>query len=174
MVGAAGRFVLRDAPALLLGIGFSYLLFKILLRSNEPQLPVQHASEAPVFKTKVPEPVSRQERKLLFVGVLSAGRFLNTRIAACNNTWGQNVESGSIEYFVGTRPEEEFSGVNIVTLPGASDHEYPPQGKAFRMLKYMCENHLDKFSWFLRADDDAYFKIEKLEAWLRSGDPNEK
>lgn len=116
--------------------------------------------------------VRDRSRKLLFVGVISAGRFLNTRIAACNHTWGQNIPRDSIQYFVGTAPEEEYSGVDIVTLPGASDHEYPPQGKAFRMLRYMCDHHLDNFSWFLRADDDAYFRVEKLQAWLRTRDPS--
>lgn len=36
------------------------------------------------------------------------------------------------------------------------------------MLKYMHDHYLDKYEWFMRADDDVYIKSEKLESFLRS------
>lgn len=36
------------------------------------------------------------------------------------------------------------------------------------MLKYMHDHYLDKYEWFMRADDDVYIKGDKLEHFLRS------
>lgn len=36
------------------------------------------------------------------------------------------------------------------------------------MLKYMHDHYLDKYEWFMRADDDVYIKGDKLENFLRS------
>ena len=79
-----------------------------------------------------------------------------------------------MEYYVGSMNDQDPRGLKVVELPGASDDEYPPQGKAFLMLKHMCQNHLGKYNWFLRADDDAYFRIDKLEKWLEALNPDEK
>ena len=51
--------------------------------------------------------------------------------------------------------------------PGVDD-SYPPQKKSFMMLKYMHDHCLDKFEWFMRADDDVFIRGEKLELFLRS------
>ncbi|ETE66288.1 hypothetical protein L345_07934, partial [Ophiophagus hannah] len=57
--------------------------------------------------------------------------------------------------------------IPIVPLPGVDD-SYPPQKKSFMMLKYMHDHYLDKYEWFMRADDDVYVKGDKLENFLRS------
>ena len=36
------------------------------------------------------------------------------------------------------------------------------------MLKYMHDHCLDKFEWFMRADDDVFIRGDKLELFLRS------
>lgn len=38
------------------------------------------------------------------------------------------------------------------------------------MLHYMYEHFIDKFEWFLRADDDVFIKPDKLETFLRRVD----
>lgn len=38
------------------------------------------------------------------------------------------------------------------------------------MLHYMYEHFIDKFEWFLRADDDVFIKPDKLEKFLRRVD----
>lgn len=57
--------------------------------------------------------------------------------------------------------------IPIVALRNVDD-SYPPQKKSFMMLKYMHDHYLDKYEWFMRADDDVYIKSEKLESFLRS------
>lgn len=36
------------------------------------------------------------------------------------------------------------------------------------MFKYMYDNLIDQYEWFLRADDDVYIRGDKLEVLLRS------
>lgn len=48
------------------------------------------------------------------------------------------------------------------------DDSYPPQKKSFMMLKYVHDHYLDKYEWFMRADDDVYIKGDRLESFLRS------
>lgn len=79
-----------------------------------------------------------------------------------------------VEYYVGSMNGQDIRGLNVVELPGASDDEYPPQGKAFLMLRHICKNHVNDFNWFLRADDDAYFRVQKLLRWLDTLNPEEK
>lgn len=64
-----------------------------------------------------------------------------------------------------------FSDVDlpVVGLNGVDD-SYPPQKKSFMMLHYMYEHFIDKFEWFLRADDDVFIKSDKLEKFLRRVD----
>lgn len=57
----------------------------------------------------------------------------------------------------------------VVALHGVDDR-YPPQKKSFMMLHYMYEHFIDKFEWFLRADDDVFIKPDKLEKFLRRVD----
>ena len=48
------------------------------------------------------------------------------------------------------------------------DDEYPPQKKAFAMLEHICQHYSDKYKWFVRADDDSYFKFSNLRHLLHS------
>lgn len=57
----------------------------------------------------------------------------------------------------------------MVALNGVDDR-YPPQKKSFMMLHHMYEHYIDKFEWFLRADDDVFIKPDKLEKFLRRVD----
>lgn len=57
----------------------------------------------------------------------------------------------------------------MIALRGVDDR-YPPQKKSFMMLHYMYENYIDKFEWFMRADDDVYMRTDRMEKFLRSID----
>lgn len=107
---------------------------------------------------------------LVFVGVMTARKYLDSRAKAVYDTWGSELP-GKIAFFSseGSRVPENCPDLPLVALPQVDD-SYPPQKKSFLMLKYMWQNFGDKFEWFLRADDDVYVRTDKLEKLLRSVD----
>ncbi|KAG5875869.1 hypothetical protein JTB14_012729 [Gonioctena quinquepunctata] len=105
-------------------------------------------------------------KNLLFVGVMTASKYLDTRAKAVYDTWGRDVP-GKVMFFSSGFSYSEH--VPLVPLRGVDD-SYPPQKKSFLMLKYMYDNYIDQYEWFLRADDDVYIRTDKLEELLRSVD----
>ncbi|XP_064164106.1 chondroitin sulfate synthase 3 [Anguilla rostrata] len=112
-------------------------------------------------------PISRP-RHFLYVGVMTAKKYLDSRAVAAHRTWTRSIP-GKVEFF-----SSERSGtvplpipLPVISLAGVDD-SYPPQKKSFMMLKYMHDHYLDKYEWFMRADDDVYIRGEKLESFLRS------
>nr|XP_002131640.1 chondroitin sulfate synthase 1-like [Ciona intestinalis] len=118
------------------------------------------SSDAPP-SSKIEE--STKVKTRLYVGVITAEKFLPTRSVAVNNTWGNQADK--LEFFAANGTPEEY-GVPVVSLEGVSDHEYPPQKKAFRMLQHICTHHINDFEWFVRADDDVYMRVELLKQFL--------
>ncbi|CAD5113982.1 DgyrCDS3145 [Dimorphilus gyrociliatus] len=102
-----------------------------------------------------------QPRINLYVGVMTSEKYITSRAVFVNNTWGKPLYN-HLDFYTSS----ELVNVKKVKLEGVDDSEYPPQKKSFRMLKYWCENYLDKYDWFLRADDDSYINMEKLKSWL--------
>ncbi|XP_074547123.1 chondroitin sulfate synthase 3 [Halichoeres trimaculatus] len=115
--------------------------------------------------------VNRPSR-FLYVGVMTAKKYLRTRAVAAYNTWANSIP-GKVEFYSsagsGTVPAPgPLPGpLPVVSLAGVDD-SYPPQKKSFMMLKYIHDHYLDKYEWFMRADDDVYIRGEKLELFLRS------
>ncbi|KAK8735340.1 hypothetical protein OTU49_005628 [Cherax quadricarinatus] len=104
-------------------------------------------------------------KNLLFVGVMTADKYLDTRAKAVYETWGKQLP-GKIAFF---SSETSTTNVDIplIRLRGVDD-SYPPQKKSFMMIKYMAEHFADHFEFFMRADDDIYVRPDKLELFLRS------
>lgn len=100
----------------------------------------------------------------IFVGIMTAKKFIDNRGLASHRTWARTI-NGKVVFF---SSEGSKSGYNVpvVALPNVDDR-YPPQKKSFMMLKYMHDHYLDKFEWFMRADDDVFIKGDKLDAFLR-------
>lgn len=103
-------------------------------------------------------------KTLLFVGVMTASKYLENRAKAVYETWGRGVP-GKILFF--SSENSQSDSVPLIPLPGIDD-SYPPQKKSFTMLKYMHDNYIDNFEWFLRADDDVYVRTDRIESFLRS------
>ncbi|XP_061878382.1 chondroitin sulfate synthase 1 [Entelurus aequoreus] len=112
--------------------------------------------------TQTPGPRSNN---FLFVGVMTAQKYLNNRAVAAHRTWAQSIP-GRVEFFSSEGSDTSIP-IPIVALKNVDD-SYPPQKKSFMMLKYMHDHYLDKYEWFMRADDDVYIKSDKLENFLRS------
>uniref|UniRef100_T1J359 Hexosyltransferase n=1 Tax=Strigamia maritima TaxID=126957 RepID=T1J359_STRMM len=104
-------------------------------------------------------------KNLVFVGVMTAEKFLETRAVAVYETWGQTLP-GKLAFFSSETSKTE-ADIPLVRLKGVDD-SYPPQKKSFLMLKYMHDHFLEKFEWFMRADDDVYIRGDKLEEFLKS------
>eukprot|EP00090_Calanus_glacialis_P012763 TRINITY_DN21386_c0_g1_i1.p1 TRINITY_DN21386_c0_g1~~TRINITY_DN21386_c0_g1_i1.p1 ORF type:complete len:732 (-),score=296.38 TRINITY_DN21386_c0_g1_i1:910-3105(-) len=110
----------------------------------------------------------------LFVGVMTARKYLSTRACSVWRAWGKEVieQGGDIRFFVGEgdtveAAPGEWCGVPLVVLDGVEDGAYPPQEKSFMMLAWMWDNFGSKARWFLRADDDVFVKVEQLVEFLR-------
>ncbi|XP_028728647.1 chondroitin sulfate synthase 1 [Peromyscus leucopus] len=106
-----------------------------------------------------------RDRNFLFVGVMTAQKYLQTRAVAAYRTWSKTIP-GKVEFFSSEGSDTSIP-IPIVPLRGVDD-SYPPQKKSFMMLKYMHDHYLDKYEWFMRADDDVYIKGDRLESFLRS------
>ncbi|XP_072201509.1 chondroitin sulfate synthase 1 [Excalfactoria chinensis] len=122
------------------------------------------AAAAPLL---VPQPrrPGPPAQSFLFVGVMTAQKYLRSRAVAAHRTWSKSIP-GKVEFFSSEGSDTSIP-IPIVPLPGVDD-SYPPQKKSFMMLKYMHDHYLDKYEWFMRADDDVYIKGDKLENFLRS------
>ncbi|CAH2274385.1 chondroitin sulfate synthase 1-like [Pelobates cultripes] len=104
-------------------------------------------------------------RNFLFVGVMTAQKYLQTRAVAAYRTWSTSIP-GKVEFFSSEGSDTSIP-IPVVPLQGVDD-SYPPQKKSFMMLKYMHDHYLDQYEWFMRADDDVYIKGDRLESFLRS------
>ncbi|XP_066294539.1 chondroitin sulfate synthase 1-like [Branchiostoma lanceolatum] len=104
----------------------------------------------------------------IYIGVIAARKYLDSRAVAAYETWGKQVP-GKVEFFSAYDPNGRSpAGLPVVSsIPGIDD-TYPPQKKSFLMLKYMHDFYIDKFDWFIRADDDVYIRVDKLQKFLRS------
>ncbi|XP_077989415.1 chondroitin sulfate synthase 1-like [Glandiceps talaboti] len=105
-------------------------------------------------------------QSLVFVGVMTAKKYLSSRATAVNRTWAKTIP-GKVAFFSSADSNSSRLGLPLISLPGVDD-SYPPQKKSFMMLKYMHDNYIDKYEWFMRADDDVFVRGEKLETFLRS------
>nr|XP_039265196.1 chondroitin sulfate synthase 1-like [Styela clava] len=125
------------------------------------------------------QPRLDRENGLLYIGMMSMKKFLGTRVEAVVETWAKNQDV-RLEIFASNNGTPSVrsgrvsvlkNGARIIQLPGVSDVSYPPQKKCFSMLKYIHDNHLKNFDWFLRVDDDAYIKVDALKKLLSQADP---
>ncbi|KAG5314396.1 CHSS1 synthase, partial [Pseudoatta argentina] len=116
------------------------------------------------------ERIDKSTSNLVFVGVMTAQKYLDTRAKAVYETWGKELP-GKIAFFSSesSTVPENCPDLPLVPLPRVDD-TYPPQKKSFMMLQYMWNNFGDRFEWFLRADDDVYVRPDRLETLLRSVD----
>ena len=107
-------------------------------------------------------------RKLLFVGIVTAKKYLDTRAVGIYRTWGKEIPD---LYFFASQPDDKGLRIPVITLPGINDTQYPPQTKVYRMLKYMHDHYINEFDFFMRSDDDAYVRVDLLMELLKNTNP---
>ena len=106
----------------------------------------------------------KAEKALLFIGVMTSKNYADTRARALYRAWGSKVD-GSLVFFA-AEDQPWPSDLPMIRLPTVTD-VYPPQKKSFAMLKFMYDNYLDDYEWFVRADDDVFFKVIQRCLWKR-------
>ena len=160
-------FSLWKLVQFLIGISLGYLVPCLYM----PSLPDDRQS---VIVSTHPTPSKAHPPLPLFVGVMTARKYLSTRACSVWRAWGKDVVElgGQIRFFVGEgdiseNTPGEWCGVPLVVLKGVDDGAYPPQKKSFTMLAWMWDNFGSKAKWFLRSDDDVFVKVEQLLEFLR-------
>ena len=112
-------------------------------------------------------PSHSPSKRLILVGVMTARKYLTTRVVSAYETWAKSIP-GHVIFFSSAGSELAAPpGIPVIGLRGVDD-TYPPQKKSFLMLKYMYDNFADKYEWFMRVDDDVYVKGDKLASFLHS------
>ncbi|XP_024879482.1 chondroitin sulfate synthase 1 [Temnothorax curvispinosus] len=161
-------------------LGFLILSYRLIVFNQQQQVAIWTSMPGlrPSPKTsprnmpwlKDDERINSSTSNLVFVGVMTAQKYLDTRAKAVYETWGKELP-GKIVFFSSesSTVPENCPDLPLVPLPRVDD-TYPPQKKSFMMLQYMWSNFGDRFEWFLRADDDVYVRTDRLETLLRSVD----
>lgn len=163
-------------------LGFLILSYRLIVFNQQQQQPVAvwtfmpgqrsplRASPRNMPKLRDDEWINSSATSLVFVGVMTAQKYLDTRAKAVYETWGKELP-GKIAFFSSesSTVPDNCPDLPLVPLPRVDD-TYPPQKKSFMMLEYMWNVYGERFEWFLRADDDVYVRTDRLETLLRSVD----
>ena len=152
-------------PRVLLGVIIGVLInWKLATQVCEPGV------DAIDFEVGLIPPVAF--RKPLYIGVMTAEKLLHTRAVTIQDTWGQYAPK--MDFYIAANRTESLKDlpVSVIGLHGISDG-YPPLKKFFRMLQYIAEHYIDKYNWFMRADDDCYVRVPQLMSFLNQLDPTE-
>ncbi|KAG5308177.1 CHSS1 synthase, partial [Acromyrmex insinuator] len=161
-------------------LGFLILSYRLIVFNQQQSVAIW--TSMPAFRSSLKtsaqnmpwlrddERIDKSTSNLVFVGVMTAQKYLDTRAKAVYETWGKELP-GKIAFFSSesSTVPENCPDLPLVPLPRVDD-TYPPQKKSFMMLQYMWNNFGDRFEWFLRADDDVYVRPDRLETLLRSVD----
>ncbi|XP_053202238.1 chondroitin sulfate synthase 1-like [Panonychus citri] len=110
-------------------------------------------------------PTDDGNKRKLFIGVMTAQKFIDYRINHIMETWGQDAKD-FIAFFSSSSSKDNH-GLPVINLPTVDD-SYPPQKKSFLMLKFIHDHFIDSYEWFMRADDDIFINVDKLIQFLGS------
>ncbi|XP_076039998.1 chondroitin sulfate synthase [Oratosquilla oratoria] len=174
--GSGGRFgTFQQVLGVFLGVFLGFLLATTLrtalVKSNlcflrKSKMMMDESTDPQrVLKLDMSKTPHNSDKNLVFVGVMTAHKYLDTRAKAVFETWGKHVP-GKIAFFSSEASETE-ADIPLIRLRGVDD-SYPPQKKSFMMLKYMHDHLSGKFEFFMRTDDDVYVRPDRLEKFLRS------
>ena len=171
------HFFLSLVCGSVLGIIYSLIhlhpSFGLLYRHYKDCADTSLQNEAPRISSKANK---LHANKFLYIGVMTASKYLDTRAWAVNQTWASDIP-GHVEFYTSFKEAKSSEGrtkqMPMRVLHGIKDDEYPPQKKVFAMLRYMYENYVDEYEWFMRADDDVYIRTGRLIEFLRTLDSSD-
>ncbi|EAA13433.5 AGAP001050-PA [Anopheles gambiae str. PEST] len=140
----------------------------VLLRDGEfePQLNLE---QKPMMAKKVVKNIIRPRyyyselgiREKLFVGVLTTSENVETIATAINRTAAHLVDK--IKFFIhADNVKSSFNLKNIVGFTDTREHLRP-----FHMLKYLADNYLDEYDFFLLLTDTTYVNARMVRRQLQ-------
>lgn len=96
-------------------------------------------------------------REKLFIGVMTTQQNIDTLATAFNRTTAHLVDK--IKFFINAADnvKSNFKLKNIVGFTDTREHLKP-----FHVLKYLADNYLDEFDFFLLASDSSYVNVHRL------------
>lgn len=96
-------------------------------------------------------------RDKLFIGVMTTQENIDTLATAFNRTTAHLVDK--IKFFINAADnvKSNFKLKNIVGFTDTREHLKP-----FHVLKYLADNYLDEFDFFLLASDTSYVNVNRL------------
>lgn len=96
-------------------------------------------------------------REKLFLGVMTTQSNINTMATAFNRTTAHLIDK--IKFFINAADNvrTNFQLKNIVGFTDARDHLKP-----FHVLKYIADNYLDDYDFFLLTTDATYVNVPKV------------
>ena len=106
----------------------------------------------------------------ILIAVVTTEKYLLTRAVSIQKTWARDILPHSkLYFFVGegcNTSHPKLKSLPIIKMRGIQDNIYPPQKKVFAVLTYIYLHFGRDFKWFIRADDDVYIRMDRLEALL--------
>ncbi|ESO81907.1 hypothetical protein LOTGIDRAFT_198406 [Lottia gigantea] len=88
---------------------------------------------------------------------------IQSKLAAVNNTWSKRIDK--IFYMVTVNKTSNFTFPNIMPVNISNDRQHLTE-KTVYAFRYLYDNHLNDFDWFMKADDDTYVVVENLKYLL--------
>ncbi|XP_019873351.1 glycoprotein-N-acetylgalactosamine 3-beta-galactosyltransferase 1 isoform X2 [Aethina tumida] len=146
---------------------FSYLYHLSNIRNGE-----EYYSKS--YNTTKAEELNHKIRVLCWV--LTAPHSMQYRGMNVKNTWGKRchklVFMGSDQW---AKNITEHFTPEVVPVVGLKTPEGRENlwGKSREALKYLYDNYLTEYDWFMKADDDTYVIMENLRYLLRDKDPTD-
>ena len=113
-------------------------------------------------------------RKQLLVAVVTSGSHLESA-STVYDTWG--AEATQVVFFVGkdcNASNLHLRGLPLVRLPNIPDLPVNSVAKSFSVIKYINDNYLNDFQWFLLVSDNVYVRTSRLGSLLKQLDPAEE
>ncbi|XP_039250786.2 chondroitin sulfate synthase 1-like [Styela clava] len=168
------RFTLKCFVYVLGGFFIGVLACNILmqgfgLRCNTRSFFVHPVVQSGTIDEEVRHGNTIPPKSNIYLGMMSASKFLTTRVQRNIDTWLQKG-GWKVEVFADADPSllrvPPGLDINVVTLPAVDDTAYPPQKKSFMLLRHMYDYHINDFDWFIRSDDDSYTDFPRMQNLL--------
>ena len=132
--------------------------------------PVKYATWKQLFSSRTQrcEPAHlSSEHKVhgrIYIAIIATEKYLATRAKAIHETWARDIDSANkLVFYVGADCNISYPKLPIVCLTNVPDSVYPPQRKVFAALQHMYHYHGKDYQWFVRADDDVYIRVGRLD-----------